>query len=174
MTKTTPETVPKQWLNEPRPLAWPSEIGTPRGATGTDNLAAANWLVKQTRAIAWPAWEPEIQMQPADDPAAIAAALAMLKEIGPRDMVQGMLAAQMVAVHFAVMGSMCLLKRTNGAPAAREFDIPLAVKLLNTFSQQIWALNDCRRGGMGKKAARPAQHKAGAASDLRPRNDNVV
>src|SRR5262245_33871868 len=120
MTKTTPEMTPKQWLTEPRPLVWPSGIGTPSETTGVDNLAAANWLVKQTRAIAWPAWEPEIQMQPADDPAAIAAALGMLKEIGPQDMVQGMLAAQMVAVHFAVMGSMCLLKRTKGSPAARE------------------------------------------------------
>ena len=61
MTKTTAEKPPKQWLTEPRPLVWPSEIGTPREATGTDNLVAANWLVKQTRAIAWPAWEPEIQ-----------------------------------------------------------------------------------------------------------------
>jgi len=174
MTQTTPETPTKKWLTEPRPLIWPSEIGTPREATGTDNLVAANWLVKQTRATAWTAWEPEIQMQPADDPAAIAASLAMLREIGPQDMVQGMLAAQMVAVHFAVMGSMCVLKRTKHSPAAREFDVPLVVKLLNTFSQQVWALNDCRRDGKGRKQARPAEREAPKPRDLRPRNDNVV
>lgn len=76
-------------------------------------------------------------------------AAAML-DIGPRDGLEGMLAAQMVSVHIQAME--CLRRATlEGQP----FDIATtyrnqAIKLLKTYAAQIEALKRYRTGGQQK------------------------
>jgi hypothetical protein len=59
--------------------------------------------------------------------------------IAPRDEVEGMLAAQMVAVHSAAMRSLRLLKGSETVPQ-QDSNGNLAVKLLRTFTMQLEAL----------------------------------
>jgi len=65
--------------------------------------------------------------------------LAGLEAIGPRDGVEGMLAAQMIATHYAALR---YLSAANGPEHAG-----VAVKLLRTFTAQTEALGRYRNGG---------------------------
>src|SRR6266850_307486 len=80
---------------------------------------------------------------------AINDALAAVTGIGPRDEIEGMLATQMVATHFAAIGA---LRRLKGAETFHQQDSNgnLAVKLLRTFTLQIEALQRYRGKGQQK------------------------
>lgn len=74
------------------------------------------------------------------------AAVAAVHGIGPRDTVEGMLAAQMVATHQAAME---LLRRTNGADTIQRLEANgnMATKMLRTFTAQVEALKRHRSKG---------------------------
>jgi hypothetical protein len=76
-------------------------------------------------------------------------ALAAMHGIAPRDEVEGMLAAQMVAVHSAAMRSLRML---TGSEAVTQQDSNgnLAVKLLRTYAMQMEALQRYRGKGQQK------------------------
>jgi hypothetical protein len=80
---------------------------------------------------------------------AINDALAAVTGIGARDEMEGMLATQMVATHFAAINA---LRRFKGAETIHQQDSNgnLAVKLLRTFALQIEALQRYRGKGQQK------------------------
>ncbi len=73
-------------------------------------------------------------------------ALAAMHGIAPRDEIEGMLAAQMVAVHSAAMRSLRQLKGSDTI-AQQDSNGNLAVKLLRTYTAQIEALQRYRGKG---------------------------
>jgi hypothetical protein len=76
-------------------------------------------------------------------------ALAAMHGIAPRDEIEGMLAAQMVAVHSAAMRSLRLLKGSEVVPQ-QDANGNLAVKLLRTYTMQMEALQRYRGKGEQK------------------------
>jgi hypothetical protein len=76
-------------------------------------------------------------------------ALAAMHGIAPRDEIEGMLAAQMVAVHSAAMRSLRLLKGSEVVPR-QDSNGNLAVKLLRTYTMQMEALQRYRGKGEQK------------------------
>ncbi len=80
------------------------------------------------------------------DPDTVNAALAALHGIRPRDELEGMLAAQMVATHAAALD---LLGRTTRAEYLKQIQAHggLALKLLRTFALQLEALQRYRGKG---------------------------
>jgi hypothetical protein len=76
-------------------------------------------------------------------------ALAAVTGIGPRDETEGMLAAQMVATHFAAMGVLRRLKGSETIPQ-QDSNGSLAVKLLRTFTMQVETLQRYRGKGQQK------------------------
>jgi hypothetical protein len=76
-------------------------------------------------------------------------ALAAMHGIAPRDEIEGMLAAQMVAVQTAAMASLHRLKRSDTIPQ-QDSNGNLAVKLLRAYAMQMEALQRCRGKGEQK------------------------
>ena len=76
-------------------------------------------------------------------------ALAAATGIGARDEVEGMLATQMVATHFAAMTLLRRLKGAENIPQQASAG-SLAVKLLRTYTMQIEALQRYRGKGQQK------------------------
>jgi hypothetical protein len=76
-------------------------------------------------------------------------ALAAVSGIGARDEIEGMLATQMVATHFAAIS---VLRRLKGAETIPQQDSNgnLATKLLRTFTMQVEALQRYRGKGQQK------------------------
>lgn len=74
------------------------------------------------------------------------AALAMLSAIAPRDEMEAMLAAQMVATHHLGMREMVRHGYASGLPQC-EAHGNMANKFLRTFTTQMEALGKLRRGG---------------------------
>lgn len=82
--------------------------------------------------------------------AATNAALAAMAGAAPRDEVEGMLVAQMIAVHDVAMGRLTGLLRPGQPPLGVDMSINQAAKLLRTFTAQVETLNKYRRGGEQK------------------------
>ena len=135
----------------PKTRSWPAHVGTPKEITGTENLAAAKWLANQALACAWPAWYAKPEQQTALSEAAIEASWASMKEMRPADIVEGMLAAQMVAVHGASMGCLEQANRGRNISTVKEFELRLGVRLLRTFAQQVEALHRWRGDGRRRR-----------------------
>src|SRR5208282_5094886 len=76
-------------------------------------------------------------------------ALAAMHGIAPRDEIEGMLAAQMVAVHSAAMRCLRQLKGSESVPQ-QDSNGGLAVKLLRTYTMQMEALQHYRGKGQQK------------------------
>jgi hypothetical protein len=76
-------------------------------------------------------------------------ALAAMHGIAPRDEIEGMLAAQMVAVHSAAMRSLSQLKGSETF-LQQDSNGNLAVKLLRTYVMQLEALQRYRGKGEQK------------------------
>lgn len=72
--------------------------------------------------------------------------ISMMKSIAPRDSIEAMLVAQMVAVHAATMRSACRLAFTDGLPQQESITRALT-RLARTFASQIEALNSHRSSG---------------------------
>ncbi len=83
----------------------------------------------------------------------VASAMAILRSIGPRDNLEGVLAVQMTAVHNLAMEFMAQASRSDGNLEVVEANVNRANKLLRTFAAQMEALN-----------ASPRKHQSGDGS----------
>jgi hypothetical protein len=72
----------------------------------------------------------------AKDVFSLRTALEAINGLEPQGTLQGMLAAQMIAVHFASMGALTSIASNDLKPEAVEQRINRAIKLARTFSQQ--------------------------------------
>ncbi|MGY0575322.1 hypothetical protein ACTGJ9_033295 [Bradyrhizobium sp. RDM12] len=72
--------------------------------------------------------------------------VSMLKSIAPKDLLEAMLAAQMVSVHVASMRCACRLACTDDAPQQEGLTRALT-RLARTYAAQMEALNRHRSNG---------------------------
>jgi hypothetical protein len=70
--------------------------------------------------------------------------LPILRGIGPKDELEGLLAAQMVGVHYVAMDFLSAASRRDCSMEASDRYLNGAVKLLRTFTAQMEALNRYR------------------------------
>jgi len=88
------------------------------------------------------------------------AALNGMMGVAPKDEVEGMLAAQMVATHFATMRTMSSLRNSETIPQ-QDSNGNLATKLMRTFTAQMEALNRYRGKGQQKMTVEHVHVHAG-------------
>lgn len=74
----------------------------------------------------------------------VCAAVSAMCDIAPRDTLEGMLAAQMVAVHSASLDCLRRAAEAGGADRARDADLRHAARLLNVFQRQMRVRDDRR------------------------------
>jgi hypothetical protein len=87
------------------------------------------------------------------------ATFAILTGIGPTDVIEGMLAAQMSAIHSAAMES---FRRAAGyGQKEREHELKNALKLNNIFTHQIAALDKHRGKGQQSVTVKHVHVEAG-------------
>lgn len=115
-------------------------------AFGTCELTFANWLFGHLMNAGSPA-NASVPMDEKD----LNGALAAMSGIGPQNETEAMLAAQMVAVHFAAMNALRRLKNTETIQQ-QDSNGNLATKLLRTFTAQVEALQRLR--GKGQQTVR--------------------
>ena len=129
---------------QPRKLHLSMEkYGTAVELTGSPDPRLARLAVVQLTEAMWlPA-----SLSDAERIERVGGALAALKGLAPRDELEGMLAAQMVATHAAAMD--CLGRaQDDGAPfAARDGQLRTAAKLLALYTQQAETLSRNRGRG---------------------------
>jgi len=85
------------------------------------------------------------QIKQADD--LIEGSLALLQGIGPKNEIEAMLAAQMIATHFC---SMEMTGRTQSVEQTQDMlscNSNMAIKFMKTFCTQLETLNKLRNGG---------------------------
>jgi hypothetical protein len=75
-------------------------------------------------------------------------ALPLIKGIGPKDELEGLLAVQMIGVHNLAMQCLERVSRKGQTPFIIDANVNLATKLLRTFTMQMEALNR-HRGKIG-------------------------
>jgi hypothetical protein len=68
-------------------------------------------------------------------------ALALMHEIGPKDVVEAMLACQMIVAHVAAMDASRRALHAEQTPGGRQAYLSLARKLMTLFTVQMDALN---------------------------------
>lgn len=107
---------------------------------GFKNRRAVSMLTEQLLLL----WEADVERH---DAARMNQAIAMLDELAPTDGPEGMLAAQMVAVHVTAMQCFSRANLEGQTFAGRELNLKQGVKLSRTFSQQLQALDKHRRNG---------------------------
>ena len=73
--------------------------------------------------------------------------LAMMEEIGPRDGIEGMLAAQMAAVHCAALDCFRRSASPDQTFAGRDMSLRYGTRLSRLFTEQIAALEKYRGKG---------------------------
>lgn len=77
----------------------------------------------------------------------ITSAIRQVEEIRPRDGLEGMLAAQMVATHNAAMECLRRANIQGQTSQGRDQNLRQAIRLLNLYTQQMAALNKHRGKG---------------------------
>ena len=108
--------------------------------SGMRNADAANLLVDQLAKLTASDLERESVAQ-------VNSAIAMMDEIQPSDGPEAMLAAQMVAVHFASMQCFSRALLSDQTFAGRELNLKHGAKLSRIYAQQVEALDRHRRKG---------------------------
>ena len=109
-------------------------------ATGSEDTRVHDWLVNDVAfALTAP---PALGDEARQD--RVCAAVTALCDIAPRDAIEGMLAAQMVAVHSAALD--CLRRAADpvSGDRARDVDLRHAARLLNVFHRQTRIRDDRR------------------------------
>lgn len=96
-----------------------------KAATGTRHPGLQEALIRQVQET-MPA---SSRMTPAHSPDLEEAAVAAMMEMQPQNTVQGMLAGQFVALHFASMESLQRAAEKGSLPAVRDMNLHHAVKL---------------------------------------------
>lgn len=132
---------------------------TLRRATGSDDARVHDWLVNDLSFA--------LNMSPVLDAPARAdrvwAAVSAMCDIGPRDTLEGMLAAQMVAVHSAALDCLRRSAEPVSADRARDADLRQAARLLNVFQRQMRVRDDRRNPALARSlTGRHAPDAAGA------------
>lgn len=117
---------------------------TGKEASGVRNQEAQLRLVNQVMRTIGPAADE------ADGEDAIEAALALMREIAPRDGVEGMLAAQMVAVHENAMECLRRAQVSEQTVVGRDMNLKHAAKLVQIYARQLEALAKHRGAGRQK------------------------
>lgn len=98
----------------------------------------------------------------------VCAAVSAMCDIGPRDTLEGMLAAQMVAVHSAALDSLRRAAGAGDADRARDCDLRHAARLLNVFQRQMRVRDDRRNPVLAHSlTGRNAPDAAGAPPGAR-------
>lgn len=92
---------------------------------------------------------PQVRSDPERATNDINGALSAMNGIAPRDELECMLAAQMVAIHMASMES-ARQAATSDTPEHRAMNLKQAGQLMRTFTQQLEALNKHRGKGQQK------------------------
>ncbi len=82
----------------------------------------------------------------------VAATVHALKALGPRDVVEGLLAAQMVAVHAAAFECLRRANLEHQSPEGRERNLRHVAKLAGLYVRQVDTLD--RRRGRGANRVR--------------------
>ncbi|MGD9508520.1 MAG: hypothetical protein AB7I59_07215 [Geminicoccaceae bacterium] len=138
-------------LSEPKkPLAeviqenWSSQLGLGGSRSGFVACYAAN----QTLNAIWRGGKEERETKEIRD----RATLRRVADIGARDVIEAMLAAQMVATHEAVMECFRRAALSENSFAAREMGLRHSEKLARSFVALTDALN--RRRGKGQQVVR--------------------
>ena len=115
-------------------------------ATGTDSPELQQRLINQVYDALW---LPE-GLSDEERMARIQSAISMLQGINPADEIEGMLAAQMVSTHNAIMECLRRAMIEGQPPAVRDQNLKHATKLLSIYSRQIEVLNKHRGKGQQK------------------------
>lgn len=98
----------------------------------------------------------------------VCAAVSALCDIAPRDTLEGMLAAQMVAVHSASLDCLRRAAEAGAADRARDGDLRHAARLLNVFQRQMRVRDDRRNPVLARSlTGRHAPDAAGAPPGAR-------
>jgi len=125
-----------------RALVVPIDLGgEPAAKTGASDARLAHRLLTQ---LAESLWLPE-GLSDEEKLDRIQAAAAALEGLRPRDVLEGMLAAQMVATHSAAMD--CLRRAGSPDPGQRSENMRHAGRLLGLYAKQVEVLN--RNRGVG-------------------------
>lgn len=138
-------------------------------ATGSGDARVHDWLVNDLSfALTMP---PALDAPGGDAPARadrVCAAVSALCDIAPRDTLEGMLAAQMVAVHSASLDCLRRAAEAGAADRAREADLRHAARLLNVFQRQMRVRDDRRNPVLARSlTGRHAPDAPGAAPGAR-------
>lgn len=138
-------------------------------ATGSGDARVHDWLVNDLSfALTMP---PALDAPGGDAPARadrVCAAVSALCDIAPRDTLEGMLAAQMVAVHSASLDCLRRAAEAGAADRAREADLRHAARLLNVFQRQMRVRDDRRNPVLARSlTGRHAPDAPGAAPAAR-------
>ena len=121
---------------------------TLRRATGSDDPRVHGWLVNDLSfALNMP---PALDVDVGARADRVCAAVAAMSDIGPRATLEGMLAAQMVAVHSAALDSLRRAAEPVAADRARDADLRHAARLLNVFQRQMRVRDDRRNPGLAR------------------------
>lgn len=134
-------------------------------ATGTGELTLQTRLMREVLDALWiPYGLPEDEQSVQLD-----AAYALMREIAPRDAMEGLLTAQMAGVHGAAMDCLRRAMQPGQSDAVRDDALRLAVKLLALYPRQMEALD--RRRGRGSHHKVTVEHvtvRADAAEEHTP------
>jgi hypothetical protein len=109
--------------------------------SGSQYISFASNLVNQLISVSAGTDEPNVD--------AMNGAIAALAGIGPKDEIEGMLAAQMVATHRLAMEFMARAARGDAIDVV-SMNVERATKLTRTFAAQMEALNRYRGKGQQK------------------------
>lgn len=134
---------------ETRVLRLADRDATLRRATGSDDARVHGWLVNDVAGA--------LALPPALDTAAredrVCAAVSAMCAIAPRDPIEGMLAAQMVAVHSAALDCLRRAAEPVAADRARDADLRHAARLLHVFQRQMRVRDDRRNPLLARSLA---------------------
>jgi hypothetical protein len=137
-------------------------------ATGTAELTLQSRLMREVLDALWiPYGLPEDEQSVQLD-----AAYALMREIAPRDAMEGLLTAQMAGVHGAAMDCLRRAMQPGQTDEVRDDALRLAVKLLALYPRQMEALD--RRRGRGSHHRVTVEHVTVRADDTAPESQDEV
>lgn len=142
----------KQGKIEPRELKFAFEP-----ATGTDDKNLQSQLINQ---VSNSLWLPE-NLTDEELLARVAGALSLLDGIKPKNEIEGMLAAQMVATHNGAMECLRRAMIPQQTFEGRDQNLKHATKLLSIYARQIEALDKHRGKGQQKITVEHVNIEAG-------------
>jgi hypothetical protein len=121
-------------------------------ATGTGELSLQTRLVREVIDALWIPFD----LPEEDQSVQLDAAYALMREIAPRDAMEGLLTAQMVGVHGAAMDCLRRAMQPGQSDDVRESALKLAASLLKLYPRQLEALD--RRRGRGSHHRVTVEH----------------